>query len=57
MEKVIITGGLGFIGSNLINILKNNIIIEPITDVKNLSTIKFENAIVDDENYFLKESR
>ena len=24
MEKVIVTGGLGFIGSNLINILKNN---------------------------------
>jgi len=24
MEKIIITGGLGFIGSNLINILKNN---------------------------------
>jgi dTDP-glucose 4,6-dehydratase len=42
MKKVIVTGGLGFIGSNLINILKNNyfvINIDKVSYASNFSNI------------------
>ena len=40
MEKVIITGGLGFIGSNLINILKNKYYIINVDKVNYASNFK-----------------
>ena len=40
MEKVIITGGLGFIGSNLINILKNKYYIINVDKVTYASNFK-----------------
>lgn len=40
----------------ILKTLKNSIIIEPINDVKYLNTIKFDNAIVEDENYYLKDA-
>ena len=56
MNKIIVTGGLGFIGTNLINKLvkdKNNIIlnIDKITYCSNLSTnINYHKS----KNYFFK---
>ena len=40
MEKIIITGGLGFIGSNLINILKNKYFIINIDKITYASNFK-----------------
>ena len=49
MEKVIVTGGLGFIGSNLINILKNKYFIINIDKITYASN--FKNIDPDIKNY------
>jgi len=49
MEKIIVTGGLGFIGSNLINILKNKYYIINIDKVSYASN--FKNIDSDIKNY------
>ena len=49
MEKIIVTGGLGFVGSNLINILKNKYFIINIDKVSYASN--FKNIDHDIKNY------
>jgi dTDP-glucose 4,6-dehydratase len=49
MEKIIVTGGLGFIGSNLINILKNKYFIINIDKITYASN--FKNIDPDIKNY------
>jgi dTDP-glucose 4,6-dehydratase len=49
MEKVIVTGGLGFIGSNLINILKNKYFVINIDKITYASN--FKNIDPDIKNY------
>jgi dTDP-glucose 4,6-dehydratase len=49
MEKVIVTGGLGFIGSNLINILKNKYFVINIDKITYASN--FKNIDTDIKNY------
>jgi dTDP-glucose 4,6-dehydratase len=49
MEKIIVTGGLGFVGSNLINILKNKYFIINIDKVSYASN--FKNVDHDIKNY------
>ena len=54
MEKIIITGGLGFIGSNLINILKDKYFIINIDKVSYASN--FKNICLNIKNYkFINE--
>jgi dTDP-glucose 4,6-dehydratase len=54
MEKIIVTGGLGFIGSNLINILKKKYFIINVDKVTYASN--FNNIDADIKNYkFYKE--
>ena len=55
MEKIIITGGLGFIGSNLINILKDKYFIINIDKVSYASN--FKNIDTNIKNYkFYKQN-
>ena len=49
MEKIIVTGGLGFIGSNLINILKKKYFIINVDKVTYASN--FNNVDSDIKNY------
>ena len=55
MEKVIVTGGLGFIGSNLINILKKKYFVINIDKVTYASNSKNINSDIKNYKFYKKD--
>jgi len=55
MKKIIVTGGLGFIGSNLINILKNNYFIINIDKVTYASNFNNINSNIKNYSFYKQD--